>query len=53
MNKIDQPDIFMTYSDKPYTNILKGTVSDAKLKYLDIRNYFETKEKVNSYCIRI
>lgn len=42
----------MLYTEKPYTNILKGSLSDAKLKYLNIRNYFENKDEKKQYFIR-
>lgn len=38
---------FMTFTDEKYTNILKGSLSDAKLKYFDARKYF-VKEKKHS-----
>lgn len=31
----------MQYHDVPYTNILKGSQSDAKLKYLNVKDYFK------------
>ena len=36
---------FMTFTDEKYTNILKGSISDAKLKYFDARKYFVKEKK--------
>jgi hypothetical protein len=41
----------MIYTDKPYTNILKGSHSDAKLKYFNIRDYFQTNKKTKKYFL--
>ena len=30
----------MAFTNKSYTNILKGSLSDAKLKYFNVKNYF-------------
>jgi hypothetical protein len=35
----------MTFTDEKYTNILKGSLSDAKLKYFDARKYFVKEKK--------
>lgn len=50
---IKQPQNFMMYTDKPYTNILKGSLSDAKLKYLNIRDYFKNEGRTNKYYMPI
>lgn len=38
---VKNSDNFMSYNGKPYTNILKNTNSDAKLKYLNIKDFFQ------------
>lgn len=30
----------MIFNKRPYTNVLKNTLSDAKLKYFNVKNYF-------------
>ena len=43
LNQIKDSTQFMIYSDKPYTNILKSNVSDAKLKYFNMKDYFKSR----------
>jgi hypothetical protein len=43
----------MIYTDKPYTNILKGSLSDAKLKYFNIRDYFTKNKKIKKYITTV
>jgi hypothetical protein len=43
----------MIYTDKPYTNILKGSLSDAKLKYFNIRDYFQKSIKTKKYITTV
>jgi hypothetical protein len=31
----------MTFTNRPYTNVLKNSLSDAKLYYLNIQDYFK------------
>jgi hypothetical protein len=42
---------FMVYTDKPYTNILKGSITDAKLKYFNMKDYFHKISKMRRYAI--
>ncbi len=41
----------MFYTDKPYTNILKGSITDAKLKYFNMKDYFHKITKMRRYLI--
>ena len=43
----------MIYTDKPYTNILKGSLSDAKLRYFNIRDYFQKNKKTKKYITTV
>lgn len=43
----------MTYTEKPHTNILKGSLSDAKLKYFSTKDYFKKQKKINNYYLTI
>ena len=35
----------MMYLNRPYTNILKESKTDAKLKYFNVKNYFYERKK--------
>lgn len=41
----------MIYTNKPYTNILKGSVTDAKLKYFNMKDYFDKILKWERYIL--
>ena len=41
----------MTFVDEKYTNILKGSLSDAKLKYFDTRKYFVKEKKTHYFYV--
>jgi hypothetical protein len=40
-NQLIEPSQLMIHTDRPHINILSGNSSDAKLKYLNINDYFE------------
>ena len=42
----------MIYTNKPYTNILKGSVTDAKLKYFNMKDYFHKVPKLKKYILK-
>ena len=37
-------DDFIEHTSKPYTNIVKATKTDAKLKYFNVKDYFKKTE---------
>jgi hypothetical protein len=42
---------FMSFVDEKYTNVLKGSLSDAKLKYFDTRKYFAKEKKTHYFYV--
>jgi hypothetical protein len=43
----------MAFTNKTYTNILKNGLSDAKLKYFNVKDYFEKQKVTRRYNFSI
>jgi|688.fasta_scaffold1054260_1 hypothetical protein len=43
----------MAFTNKTYTNILKNGLSDAKLKYFNVKDYFEKQKVTRRYYLSI
>ena len=44
-------DDFIEHSSRPYTNIVKATKTDAKLKYFNVKDYFKKTEAKIFYTL--
>ena len=43
----------IVFTHKTYTNILKSSLSDAKLKYFNVKDYFEKQKVRRKYYLSI
>ena len=43
----------MAFTNKTYTNILKNGLSDAKLKYFNVKDYFDKQKVRRKYYLSV